>query len=76
MVIRPKLCAGSYGILLADFKQSSLSITEMDKAIEDHNFTQESLEETFRLLKTLKNYDFKKKYPSIITHEKRQEETQ
>ena len=72
MPIYPKLCAGNYGTLLADFKATnSLSITEMNEVIDNHGFTQESLEETFRLLKILKNYDFKKKYPSIVTHEER-----
>ena len=71
-VIRPKLCAGSYGVLLADYRaNNSLTITETDQIIKDHNFTQETLEETFRLLKILKNYDFKKKYPSIYNQEKR-----
>jgi len=69
--IYPKLCAGTYGTLLADFRKNvTLSIDEMDEIIVNHNFTQDSLEETFRLLKLLKNYHWKK-VESQVTSEKR-----
>ena len=56
-VIRPHLIAGSYGDLLDDFRKNvKLTSVEMDEIIVNHNFTQESLEETHRLFKILWNY--------------------
>ena len=59
--IRPNLIAGSYGAVLNDFRKNvKLSIDEMDEIIVNHAFTQQSLEETHRLLKILWNYQMKK----------------
>jgi len=55
--IRPKLIAGTYGDVLDDFRNNvRLSASEMDEIIFNHGFSQESLEETHRLFKTLWNY--------------------
>ena len=58
--IYPKLIAGSWGEVLNDFRENvKLSVDEMDQIIVNHNFTQESLEETHRLLKILWNYQMR-----------------
>ncbi len=55
--IRPHMIAGTYGDLLDDFRKNvKLTPDEMDEIIVNHNFTQESLEETHRLFKIIWNY--------------------
>jgi len=55
--VRPPYVAGSYGDVLADFRDNvKLTAEEMDEIIFNHNFTRESLNETYRLLKVLWNY--------------------
>ena len=60
-VIRPKLCVGTWGEVLNDFRTNvNLTIDEMDEIIVNHNFTTDSLEESHRLLSILWSYQLRK----------------
>lgn len=55
--IRPNLINATYGDILDNFRETvKLTPTEIDEIIVNHNFTRESLEETYRLFKILWNY--------------------